>query len=176
VSIDVNGFDNSPEWGTCKAEGCHEDAYPIWESGAYPDDPDLLLCEMHIGREIARLRDQAAHAEAARKAWTAIGARAQADALALHTLLDDAITLCHIPEHNQDEQWYARFEAIIVAFHESHPGAALLAELEAARRVVQMARSGFGTKEDIILGYAFDPTALCAAISAYDEAVKAREM
>lgn len=55
--MDVNGNDNQPEWGYCTAPGCHDAAFPIWLAGEYPDDPDLLLCETHIGAEIARLRD-----------------------------------------------------------------------------------------------------------------------
>lgn len=54
-SIDVNGNDNQPEWGYCAADGCKEPAYPIWYSGGQPDDPDLLLCERHIGARIAAL-------------------------------------------------------------------------------------------------------------------------
>lgn len=54
--MDVNGNDNEPEWGYCTAPDCREAAFPIWLSGEYPDDPDLLLCERHIGAEIARLR------------------------------------------------------------------------------------------------------------------------
>lgn len=63
--MDVHGNDNTPEWGFCTAPGCTNAAYPIWLSGEYPDDPDLLLCETHIGAEIARLRtllDSAYHA------------------------------------------------------------------------------------------------------------------
>lgn len=55
--MDVDGNDNSPEWGYCTAHGCKNAAFPIWYAGDYPDDPDLLLCEVHIGAEIARLRE-----------------------------------------------------------------------------------------------------------------------
>jgi len=79
MSIDVNGYDNSPEWGTCKAEDCKEDAFPIWLAGDYPDDPDLLLCPKHIGARILR-------AETAQKAWTEIGARGQGVADAARAL------------------------------------------------------------------------------------------
>lgn len=82
--LDVNGFDNQPEWGYCHAPGCTEAAYPIWLSGGPPDDPDLLLCDTHIGRHIAaqdsdlararsdlataiQSRDQARSAEAAER-------------------------------------------------------------------------------------------------------------
>jgi hypothetical protein len=54
--MDVNGNDNQPEWGWCNAPDCKNAASPIWLSGDYPDDPDLLLCDRHIGAEIARLR------------------------------------------------------------------------------------------------------------------------
>lgn len=54
-----------------------------------------------------------------------------------------------------------------------HPGAALLAELTAARDVVEATRRGFGTEEDIRRAHAFDPVRLTAAIRAYDAARKA---
>jgi len=57
MSLDVNGYDNTPEWGYCKTEGCKEEAFPIWLSGDYPDDPDLLLCPKHIGARIKELMD-----------------------------------------------------------------------------------------------------------------------
>jgi hypothetical protein len=50
----------------------------------------------------------------------------------------------------------------------THPGAALMAELDAARAVVEQARRGFGTEADIERAYAFDPVALTAAIRRYD--------
>lgn len=56
-----------------------------------------------------------------------------------------------------------------------HPGAQLLAELDAARAVVAAARTGFGTEEDIRRAYAFDPTFLTNCIRAYDAAMKASE-
>lgn len=62
-SIDVNGNDNTPEWGYCTVKGCEEEAFPIWTSGEYPDDPDLSLCPTHIGARLFELR---AVAEAAR--------------------------------------------------------------------------------------------------------------
>lgn len=159
-SIDVNGNDNTPEWGYCTIDGCREEAFPIWQSGGFPDEPDHLLCPKHIGLLIGKLETQ-------RRAWTAIGAKAQADAAALHTLLDDAITLCHIPEHNQDAQWYARFEAIIVAFHEEHPGAQLLTEIEAARKFIRAISGAM-----LIGGWSDEQSAL---LTAYDAAVKASE-
>jgi hypothetical protein len=58
MSLDVNGNDNSPEWGWCRTEGCKEEAFPIWKTGDYPDDPDLLLCPKHIGELIADLSGQ----------------------------------------------------------------------------------------------------------------------
>ena len=73
MSIDVNGNDNRPEWGWCKTEGCKEEAFPIWLSGDWPDEPDLLLCPKHIGLHIASLETQ-------RKAWTELGAKAQESA------------------------------------------------------------------------------------------------
>lgn len=53
------------------------------------------------------------------------------------------------------------------------PGAvALLAELDAAREIVAIARRGFGTDEDIRRAHAFDPVRLTACIRAYDAVVK----
>lgn len=70
--MDVNGNDNQPEWGYCTDPGCTEAAFPIWLSGGFPDDPDLLLCETHIGAEIARLREALRHAA---RMFTIKGAR-----------------------------------------------------------------------------------------------------
>ena len=49
TTMDVNGNDNSPEWGYCTEKGCKEPAEPLWFSGGFPDDPDLSLCHKHIG-------------------------------------------------------------------------------------------------------------------------------
>jgi hypothetical protein len=57
-SIDVNGNDNTPEWGYCTYPDCKEEAEPIWLSGGFPDDPDLYLCNQHIGAKIAELMAQ----------------------------------------------------------------------------------------------------------------------
>ena len=70
---DIGLLDNRPEWGWCKTEGCDQEAFPIWLSGDYPDEPDLLLCPKHIG---ARIRN----AETEKRAWTEIGAKAEARA------------------------------------------------------------------------------------------------
>lgn len=53
--MDVDGNDNSPEWGYCTYPGCREAALPIWLSGGYPSDPDLLRCDRHIGSLINAL-------------------------------------------------------------------------------------------------------------------------
>lgn len=57
-SIDVNGNDNQPEWGYCTVPDCGEEAFPIWTSGEYPDDPDLYLCPTHIGARILELEKE----------------------------------------------------------------------------------------------------------------------
>jgi hypothetical protein len=54
--MDVHGNDNTPEWGWCKTEGCGEPAEPLWFSGGFPDDPDLLLCYEHTGQYVGALR------------------------------------------------------------------------------------------------------------------------
>lgn len=53
--MDVNGNDNSPEWGWCTWPGCKDAALPIWMSGDFPDDPDFLLCPTHIGSKMNAL-------------------------------------------------------------------------------------------------------------------------
>lgn len=54
--MDVHGNDNGPEWGLCETPGCSEPAEPLWFSGGFPDDPDLLLCYRHTGEHIGKLR------------------------------------------------------------------------------------------------------------------------
>lgn len=49
TDMDVDGNDNTPEWGYCTQPGCSHAALPIWLSGDFPDDPDLLRCERHLG-------------------------------------------------------------------------------------------------------------------------------
>ena len=56
ISIDVNGNDNQPEWGWCRAPECENEAMPIWFEGGPDGDPDLLLCPDCIGLEIVHLR------------------------------------------------------------------------------------------------------------------------
>jgi hypothetical protein len=46
---------DGPEWGYCTHAGCVEAAEPLWYSGAFPDEPDLLLCNTHTGVLIGRL-------------------------------------------------------------------------------------------------------------------------
>lgn len=70
-SIDVNGNDNTPEWGYCTVAGCEEAAFPIWLSGEEPDDPDLYLCPKHIGARIL-------HEQTARNAYQELATRAEA--------------------------------------------------------------------------------------------------
>jgi hypothetical protein len=89
----VSDRDNTPEWGTCKAPGCKEPAYPIWYTGGEPDDPDLLLCEAHIGARILEL-------ETARKAATERGA-------ADHAVAEAARALAAGPDSTAWERLYA---------------------------------------------------------------------
>lgn len=72
--MDVHGNDNTPEWGYCTTAGCHEVAFPIWLSGTFPDDADLLLCEEHIGAHIARQDRLIADLRAAVKKLLEVGA------------------------------------------------------------------------------------------------------
>lgn len=56
--MDADGNDAAPEWGYCRhPDGCREDALPLWLAGDFPDEPDLRLCQKHIGLHIARLED-----------------------------------------------------------------------------------------------------------------------
>ena len=55
--MDVDGNDNTPEWGFCTHDGCREAALPLWLAGDFPDEPDLRLCHRHTGLHIARLED-----------------------------------------------------------------------------------------------------------------------
>ncbi len=123
-SIDVNGNDNTPEWGYCTTQGCKEAAFPIWLSGGPPDDPDLLLCETHIGLHIAKLETQ-------RKAWTEIGAKAEADAAALRRAMG---VLTRVGDA-ESARSLARG-----MLERMNAGAALLAELAAARDLKEWTR------------------------------------
>lgn len=49
--MDVNGNDNTPEWGYCDKDGCTEPAIPCWVEGGPPDDPDDCLCPEHCKDE-----------------------------------------------------------------------------------------------------------------------------
>lgn len=169
-SIDVNGNDNTPEWGYCTVEGCKEEAFPIWLSGGYPDDPDLYLCPTHIGARIL-------HEETARKAYEELATRAEADAAALRDALDRLIRFTETGHYLSD----ADRAAIAAMLTTEHPGAALLSELEAARKVVEAARGMLAVATHIYKiseagALAVDPAlqALSETLRAYDAAVKAR--
>lgn len=170
-SIDVNGNDNTPEWGYCEHPGCPEPAYPIWFSGGEPDDPDLLLCEAHIG---ARLL----HEMTARKAWTEIGARAQADSAALRQAIqayrNARELLMRDPEQFSDAECLAIIRekqaadtAIAAMLTADHSGAALLAELEAARAFIRAIGGAM-----LIGGWSDEQSTL---LREYEQAVKARQ-
>ena len=46
--MDVDGNDNTPEWGYCDKEGCKEPAIPCYlPYNMPPDDPDDCLCVDH---------------------------------------------------------------------------------------------------------------------------------
>lgn len=71
--MDADGNDNAPEWGYCRhPDGCREEALPLWFAGDFPDDPDLRLCQRHIGLHIARLEDLLGIAAAHRSALLTI--------------------------------------------------------------------------------------------------------
>lgn len=155
MGLDVNGNDNSPEWGYCTAEGCTEEAFPIWKSGAEPDDPDLLLCPKHIGELIGRL---------------------EADAAALRSIIADAVGFAwstHPRDPMNPKSAASVFERAHAALATEHPGAALLAELHAARAVVRAARS-WSTRETALLpidkGDVAAQGAVIEALRAYDAA------
>lgn len=109
-------------------------------------------------REIQRLRGLLAQAEADASALREAGDRFHY-AVVMNRAFDD----------RYDQLTIERSKMLMDLVKAKHPGAALLSELEAARTVIQLARAGFGTEEDIGRGYAFDPVALTAAIRRYDE-------
>ena len=48
--MDVDGNDNTPEWGYCQVEGCGAPAIPCYLPGnEQPDDPDDTVCCAHCG-------------------------------------------------------------------------------------------------------------------------------
>ncbi len=51
--MDVDGNDNSPEWGYCQVAGCEWAAIPCYlsDSDYGVDDPDDLLCVEHCVNE-----------------------------------------------------------------------------------------------------------------------------
>lgn len=86
--MDVHGNDNTPEWGYCRhPDGCREDALPLWLSGDFPDDPDLRLCQKHIGLHIARLEDLLGTAAAHRSALLTVCELALKDYEAAYVVL-----------------------------------------------------------------------------------------
>src|SRR5262245_40617354 len=96
-------------WSTKKCTWWHR---PMWRCTLDQQELRTMTDDLDILR--AALAAQAAtNAEL-------LGRLAAADALVaeLMAALDTAITLCHIPERNQDDAWYKQFEAVI-AFHES---------------------------------------------------------
>jgi multidrug resistance efflux pump len=82
--------------------------------------------------------------------------------------------LAYVTSATYEDRERLRAELHVLATVE-HPGVLLVRELEAARAVVQQARTGFGTEEDIRRTWAFDPNLLTACIRAYDAIVKASE-
>lgn len=126
------------------------------------DDIEFLI------DELAAAHERADKAETARRAWTELGAREQAGAALLRQALDEAIALCHVPERNQDEEWHERLSRASDALAATDAGAALLAELEAARAVVERARAAAAAS--LFLGRG----PLVTALAAY-EATKASQ-
>jgi len=103
----------------------------------------LMIADSPGAALLAELRDRAEKAETKCKAWTAIGARSEADALALYEALEDRHSCENCggkgsywtdvdgeAEHEVCDCW---IRADHVLYHEEHPGAALLTELVAAR-------------------------------------------
>lgn len=114
MGLDVNGNDNQPEWGYCHTEGCKEGAFPIWKSGAYPDDPDLLLCPKHLGELIGSLEADAA---ALREAIEGI-------------LEDDS---AYVSLDDQRRRWSERMKAAEAALSQG-AGAKLLDEIASSHK------------------------------------------
>jgi len=83
---------------------------------------------------IAELEAALARAETARKAWTELGAQAQADAAVLFKHILDMYT------HAVWPPWLQEQHDRLTIHMADHPGAALLAELDAARAEVDRLR------------------------------------
>lgn len=118
--------------------------------------------------EIARLRDQLEKAETARKAWTEIGARSEADAAAWIAFVGEAAWQL---EHGArcEEIQSDLVEAYQRARDGNAPGAALLAELEAARALADSVTAYFnnrGVAQALRTGNA-DIAAMADALSDY---------
>ena len=94
--------------------------------------------------------------------WRQRAETAEADAAALREALNTAYALANTPERNQDDQWEARHAALLPMLSpDNHPGAALLAELAAARELAGLVRTYEGL-----------PIEVRTALAAYDRAVK----
>lgn len=110
--------------------------------------------------------ERAEQAEMERKAWTEIGAKAQADAGALRACLADTLGFAwqihRVEQQKLSVDVRQRANELIVA---EHPGAALLTELEAARDLAETVRD-----------WRTGPTTggeLTAALERYDAAMDA---
>lgn len=124
-------------------------------------EKDVLLIELEQARAIGRTllsRCEAAEASAAVLREAINSARFD-----IHYRHKDSWTWEECPKPT----CYPLREAL-----DNDAGKAMLAELEAARAVVSIARRGFGTNADMLRAWAFDPVALSRAIVVYDEAVK----
>lgn len=86
-------------------------------------------------QRIAELEAALDTAETARKAWTEVGAKAQADAAALRVALTLAIEMIGTDMYYVPAAIEAQIRAPLIA---EHPGAVLLAELEAARALADI--------------------------------------
>lgn len=143
------------------------------------DQVDLLFALIEVSR------DQAAKAETGQKAWTELGAQAQADAAALRVPAQLAANLLF----NLDQQGGLGHDrhrviketqlALDSALHDTDTGAALLSELSAARAVVALVRRWtqhptsalpIDKADMLVIG------GIIEALDAYDDAMKVREM
>lgn len=137
---------------------------------------DALLREnARLQTDLAGLRASLAQAQRATEAERAARGQAEADAAWWHATVANYVTSATVEDR-------ALLRATLAeATTYPHPGAALLAELTAARAVVAVARreqkiaAALWTRpgEDTIALSDFE-IALDAALRAYDEAVKAR--
>lgn len=86
------------------------DGWDITDGGKPLRDTGLLDRLNEQDDDLDRARTQIAALERERDHWRQQAGMAGANSGALYAALELALQLCCVPEHAQDEQWYANFE------------------------------------------------------------------